>query len=109
MGMAISGIRRHFVSTLFLLAPVCLMAGAPPELNPAAVRLVDSGFDHFYNLEYDQSIADFREAARVDPDSPEAWNHLSQGLFYAALFDGGLMGSDLIKSNDTMMKTPKLV
>jgi len=82
---------------------------AAPAGTTSPRDLTDSGFEHFYNLEYDQAIADFRQVVQQQPDSAEAWNHLSQGLFYAALFDGGLMGSDLIKSNDALLKTPKLV
>src|SRR5690348_16517625 len=39
---------------------------------------VESGYDHFYNLEYGPSIADFEKAIAQHPDVPDLHNHLAQ-------------------------------
>ena len=38
------------------------------------------GFDHFYNLEYDQAIADFNKALSIDPKNAEGY--FNRGLVY---------------------------
>jgi hypothetical protein len=51
------------------------------------------GFEHFYNLEYDDALADFTaEAARNA--SPDAYNHIAQTLLYRQMYHAGLLSSD---------------
>ncbi len=83
-----------------------LSVAAAAYAQPAPT--VAAAFDHFYNLEYDDAVAQFRQLTILHPDSAEAWNHLAQGLFYASLFDGGMMGSDLVKSNDAIIYSRRL-
>jgi hypothetical protein len=39
-------------------------------LRLPAQNLLDDGWDHFYNLEYDPAIADFQRAIAQDPTPP---------------------------------------
>ena len=48
------------------LLPILLVLAALPL---AAQSLVDQGFDHFYNLEYPEAIADFEQAIAQNPTS----------------------------------------
>ena len=68
-----------------------------------------AAFDHFYNLEYDVAIEEFRDFTVSHPHSMEGWNYLAQAIFYSALFDCGMMGSDLMKSNESLLHAPKVV
>ncbi len=68
----------------------------------------NSASNHFYNLEYDKAVTDLQSLTASQPDSAEAWNDLAQGLFYSAMFDSGVMGSDLIKNNDTLLHSRKI-
>ncbi len=48
--------------------------------------LTKSGFDHYYNLEYDQAIQDFQKAWEARPDEPKALNHLLEAELFQALY-----------------------
>ncbi len=41
-----------------------------------------SAFDHFYNLEYDQSVDDFGLVLQKHPDDPFALNHYIAAMLY---------------------------
>jgi hypothetical protein len=47
---------------------------------PAAAEDTPSspGFNHFYNLEYDQALAEFEKAAQQDPNAIGPHNHIAQ-------------------------------
>ena len=49
-----------------MLALIALAPGLAAQESVAA-----EGFDHFYNLEFDQAIADFEKAIALDPNSPD--------------------------------------
>ena len=48
--------------------------------------LTKSGFNHYYNLEYDQAIRDFRQAWEQRPDEPRALNHLLEAELFQELY-----------------------
>jgi tetratricopeptide (TPR) repeat protein len=83
---------------LFLLVP--LMA--------AQTDFTARGFDHFYNLEYDQAIADFEEAARIAPRAPGPHNNMAQALLYREMFYNGALESELVSGNNSFLRSPKL-
>jgi tetratricopeptide (TPR) repeat protein len=69
-------------------------------LNPAermAYRPADpknaSAFEHFYNLEYDQSVADFGEVLQRHPDDPFALNHYMAAVLYRELYTLDLLNT----------------
>jgi len=68
--------------------------------NPAArmaYRPADpkniSAFDHFYNLEYDQAVADFGEVLHRHPDDPFALNHYMAAVLYRELYKLDLLNT----------------
>ena len=67
----------------------------------------DSGFDHFYNLEYDEALADFRAQAAKNAEDTGAWNHIAQTILFRQMFRSGALESDLIKA-DSFLRRPKL-
>lgn len=74
----------------------------------ADASLVDQGFAHFYNLEYDQAIAIFRRAIAQDPKSPDLHNHLAQTLVFREMFRNGALESELVSGNNSFLRRPKL-
>jgi tetratricopeptide (TPR) repeat protein len=48
--------------------------------------LTQSGFEHFYSLEYDQAIHDFQKAFEARPDEPKAINHLLEARLFQQLY-----------------------
>jgi tetratricopeptide (TPR) repeat protein len=88
---------RLLLSTLVLITPVL---GQEAKLS--------KGFDHFYNLEYDEAIAEFSRAIEREPDNPERHNHLAQAILYRAMYRGGALESELVTGNNSFLRRPKL-
>ena len=86
-----------------LLAAVCLatrlFAGNP---------LVDAGFDHFYNLEYDQALTDFDQAIAKDPNDPDLHNHAAETVVFAEMYRDGALESQLVTGNNSLLRRAKL-
>lgn len=76
------------------------MAGQP--------SLIDEGFNHFYNLEYDEAIASFEKAIAQNPNTPELHNHLAQSLIFREMFRDGALESELVSGTNSFLRRPKL-
>jgi hypothetical protein len=64
-------------------------APASPDHDP----LVDSAFDHFYNLDYDRAIQEFEKVQYRRPNDPAAVNHLLTTVLMRELYRMGAMNS----------------
>jgi tetratricopeptide (TPR) repeat protein len=78
------------------------------RVSPAVQGLVDSGFSHFYNLEYDAAIANFEEAAHQQPGDPEFHNYVAQGILFREMYRVGALESELVTGNNSFLRRPKL-
>ena len=54
-------------------------------------RLAQSGFNHFYNLDYDGAIRDFEADLRAHPDDPFVLNHLLTARLFRELYRIGVL------------------
>jgi tetratricopeptide (TPR) repeat protein len=70
--------------------------------------LVERGFGHFYNLEYDEAIADFRSAIAAQPGDPEMHNHLAQTIVFQEMYRNGALESELVSGTNSFLRRPKL-
>ena len=70
--------------------------------------LIDEGFNHFYNLEYDQAIAVFEKAIAQNPGLPDLHNHLAQTLIFREMFRNGALESELVSGSNSFLRRPKL-
>lgn len=86
------------------LALVLLAAALPL----AGQNLVDEGWDHFYNLEYDQALADFERAIAQNPNSPDLHNHLAETIVFKEMYRNGALESELVSGNNSLLRRPKL-
>ncbi len=86
-------------------------------LLPAAVAfavrlyagsLVDDGFEHFYNLEFDQALADFEQAIAKDPNNPDLHNHSAETVVFAEMYRDGALESELVTGNNSLLRRAKL-
>jgi len=68
---------------------------------------IEQGFNHFYNLEYDEAIQAFRRAIVAQPDSPDLHNHLAQCLLFREMFRNGALESELVSGNNSFLRRPK--
>lgn len=78
-------------------------ATSPTPLKPAAAtdkfsfrpqdQLNLPAFQHFYNMEYDRSIQEFREILQRHPDDPDGINHLLNAVLFHELYRIGALSS----------------
>jgi tetratricopeptide (TPR) repeat protein len=66
------------------------------------------GFDHFYNLEYDQALAEFEKAARQEPNAMGPRNHVAQTLLYREMYRNGALETQLVSGNNPFLRQKKL-
>jgi len=85
---------------------LALVALAPRLLAQESVAA--QGFDHFYNLEYEQAIADFEKALDQSPDSPDLHNHLAESIVFREMYRDGALESELVSGNNSFLRRPKL-
>jgi tetratricopeptide (TPR) repeat protein len=85
---------------------LAMIALAPRLLAQEAV--VAEGFDHFYNLEYDQAIADFETAIAHNPASPDLHNHLAQTIVFREMYRNGALESELVSGANSFLRRPKM-
>jgi tetratricopeptide (TPR) repeat protein len=71
-------------------------------------NLIDEGFSHFYNLEYDEAIAVFEKAIAQNPGNPDLHNHLAQTLIFREMFRDGALESELVSGNNSFLRRAKL-
>jgi tetratricopeptide (TPR) repeat protein len=77
-------------------------------LQLAAQNLVDDGWDHFYNLEYDAAIADFQRAIAQDPNSPDLHNHLAEAIVFKEMFRNGALESEMVSGNNSLLRRARM-
>lgn len=93
-------------SALCLLTAGIALA-ADSQMPPDSPDVKD-GFDHFYNQEYPQAIADFERAVAKDPGDPELHNHLAQALVFQEMFRNGALESEMVSGNNAFLRRPKM-
>jgi tetratricopeptide (TPR) repeat protein len=85
---------------------LALIALAPRLLAQESVAA--EGFDHFYNLEYDQAIADFQRAIAQNPNSPDLHNHMAQTIVFREMYRNGALESELVSGSNSFLRRPRL-
>ena len=96
--------KAHFLSaSLLCIAGLCLLleaAGAQTRATatstpPSSAHdpLVETAFDHFYNMDYDRSIQEFEKVLDRHPNDPSAVNHLLATTLMRELYRMGAMNT----------------
>lgn len=104
--MARGGKRSGARSALPLLVGLtCLLAAAP-----VAADAVDpwvyayAGLDHFYNLEYDDAIADLQKAVDGEPQNPIFYNFLANAYLFKELYRLGQLEGNLYDASNPFLR-----
>ena len=63
-----------------------------------------SGDEHFYNLEYDQAIADYTKLIQQDPADPISYNNLARAQLYKEAYRLGLLDSIAFVHDDGILR-----
>jgi len=89
---------------------VLLLAAVCPAARAAANQRIDpwvyayAGFDHFYNLEYRESIADLKKAVEGEPDNPVLKNFLTNAYLFEELYRLRQLEGNLYSSSNPFLK-----
>lgn len=85
---------RWALAVLFLLAAVI----------PGQAAERSAGFDHFYNLEYDEALKFFERQAIEQPANPDAHNHVAQTLLFREMLRSGSLESEMVSRNNPFLR-----
>src|ERR1700693_6296584 len=66
------------------------------------------GLDHFYNLEYDQALAEFETAGQQDAQAIGPHNHVAETLLYRDMYRNGALETELVSANNPFLRRQKL-
>src|SRR5574341_1542254 len=81
-----------------------LLAGA---LAGGAVDYRQSGHSHFYNLEYDEAIADYTRLIEQEPNDPLAYNYLASAHLFQEMLRLGLLESSALRGDNEFLQRKK--
>ncbi|MGQ9918734.1 MAG: tetratricopeptide repeat protein [Bryobacteraceae bacterium] len=70
--------------------------------------VVERGFDHFYNLEYPQAIAEFRKAIEARPTDPHRHNHLAQAVLFQMMFRAGALDTEMVTGGNPFLRRARM-
>jgi tetratricopeptide (TPR) repeat protein len=87
-----------------ILLPLVLASALLFAQDPA----VEKGYSHFYNLEYDEALAEFGQALARHPDDPELHNHLAQTIVVQEMYRNGALESELVSGNNSFIRRARL-
>ncbi len=96
---------------MVVMRAVCILIACAASLwgaDSSQETLIRDGNDAFYNLDYDQSLADYEQAEAADPGNPILHNHVAHALLYRELFRDGALESELVSGNNSFIRRPKL-
>ncbi len=69
---------------------------------------ITRAFDHFYNLEYDQALAEFETAQKQDPQAIGPYDHIAQTLLYREMYRDGALETELVSGNNPFLRREKM-
>jgi tetratricopeptide (TPR) repeat protein len=87
---------------------ILALAGAAAGQAPAEKGLVEHAYDHFYNLEFPEAMADFEKTIAADPNDPALHNHLAQALVFQEMYRNGALESELVSGTNSFLRRPKM-
>jgi hypothetical protein len=82
-----------------LLAQQSTPSGSPVSGPPPEDNLAKTGFNHFYNLDYERAIRNFESDLKAHPDDPFAVNHLLTARLFHELYGMGVLDTGYYSNN----------
>jgi tetratricopeptide (TPR) repeat protein len=66
------------------------------------------GLNDFYNVDYDQALAEFEKAEQQDARAIGPHNHVAQTLLFREMYRNGALETELISGNNPFLRRQKL-
>ena len=85
---------------LWVLLPALALAQDAPVQDP----LVERGYQHFYNLEFPEALAEFHAEVAQHPNSPDGYNHIAHTILYREMFRSGALESELVTGSNPFLR-----
>ena len=70
--------------------------------------LIEAGFEHFYNIEYAESIAIFQQAIKAAPEDASRYNHLAEAVLFGMMYRSGALESQMVTGGNPFLRRPKM-
>ncbi len=77
-----------------ILAGIRAVAGDAGSAT-AFESFTQSGFEHYYSLEYDKAFKDFEKAAEANPEDSRSYNHLLEAVLFRELYKHDALDTSL--------------
>lgn len=74
----------------------------------AARARLSVGFEHFYNLEYEEATVEFRKETAAKPEDAAAWNHVAMSILFQEMFRFGALESELVSGTNPFLRRAKM-
>ncbi len=87
---------------LAILIFLFLSAADPP------LAAQTQGLAHFYNLEYNEAIGEFRKNIASRPDDPAGYNHLAMSILYREMLRSGALESEMVSGTNPFLRRAKM-
>lgn len=104
--------RRIAGALLLLLALVPLLTAASRTPSHKVRQIYDplgrKGFDHFYNLEYPEATAIFKQAVEASPDDPASYNRLAEAVLFGMMNRTGALESQMVTGGDSFLRHARM-
>jgi tetratricopeptide (TPR) repeat protein len=66
------------------------------------------GWDHFYNVEYDEAIDAFQKAVDSRPGDPERHTALAEGILFRMMYRAGALETEFATGSNPFLRRPKM-
>ncbi len=87
-------------AAIVLLLPTLLTAA---QSNSSA-----RGWNHFYNLEFDEALSEFSRQVAEDSTDINAHNHVAQAILFKVMLRSGALESELVTGTNPFLRRPKV-
>ena len=88
---------------------ILLLAGALAKgAVPAAADVLEDAYEAFYNLDFDQALADYEKALEANPQEPELHNHIAHTLLFREMFRDGALESELVTGSNVFFRRARM-
>src|SRR5690349_1023402 len=76
--------------------------------SSSGATVLEDAYEAFYNLDYDQALADYEQALAASPGDPGLHNHVAHTLLYRELFRNGALESQLVTGNNSFLRRARM-
>jgi tetratricopeptide (TPR) repeat protein len=94
-------------STPAFLVCVGVLALLPPLPAASEAEYLRRGHDHYFNLEYEQAMASYRQALDLNPANPNTYNHMATAILFKELNRLGMLETSAFKEDNKFLAQEK--